>query len=269
MTKEDRDWYDTPLYYDIIFDDGTKSEADFLEGIWDRHSLVAGKTKLRKRRLLEPACGSGRLVAEMADRGWTVHGFDGNEQMLEFARERVREKGLIARLWKDRMESFSVPSRSHFDLVHCLVSTFKYLTSEADAQALLRRVSECLKPGGIFALGLHLTDYRRTGCEHERWVADRDGVTVVCNTRTWPADRRGRLERLRTRLRVTEAGLTRVQETHWSFRTYSAAELRRTLTAAVPELEIVACHDFSYNLDETRPLDDSYADVLLVLRKKQ
>ena len=31
------DWYDTPLYYDIIFDADTVEETDFLETIFDRH----------------------------------------------------------------------------------------------------------------------------------------------------------------------------------------------------------------------------------------
>ena len=31
MPPEAADWYDTPLYYDIVFESDTKQEADFLE----------------------------------------------------------------------------------------------------------------------------------------------------------------------------------------------------------------------------------------------
>lgn len=262
MPTEQRDWYDTPLYYDIVFDDGTRQEADFLEGAFVKHGDGKG------RRLLEPACGSGRLALEMASRGWEVAGFDGNAHMIDFAKERLARHGRKARLWEDWMQSFTLPKsvKGGFDMAHCLVSTFKYLRTEKDAAECLRRVASALRPGGLFFLGLHLTDYDRAGPEHERWVAKRGKIEVVCNTHTWPADRRTRLEKLRTRLKITDSGRTHTQETRWEFRTYDAAQLKALLRKA-PELEFVECHDFTYDLAAPRRLDDSYADVLLVLRK--
>lgn len=261
---EQRDWYDTPLYYDIVFDDGTAKEAAFLEAAYQKHAVPA-----KSRRLFEPACGSGRLALEMARRGWDVSGFDGNANMIEFARERLTSAGLKARLWEDWMQSFELPKgvKGGFDLAHCLVSTFKYLHTETDAAECLRRVALALRKGGLFFLGVHLTDYARETAEHERWVAKRGRVEVVCNTHTWPADRKTRLEKLRTRLRITDGGRRHVQETHWQFRTYNAAQLK-ALLRKVPELELAICHDFTYDIDEPRRLDDSYADVLLVLRRR-
>jgi len=260
MATEHRDWYDTPLYYDIVFDDGTKQEADFLEAACARY---AGKGK----RLLEPACGSGRLALEMAQRGWDVSGFDGNANMIAFAKERMG--GLKARLWEDWMQSFSLPKgvKSGFDMAHCLVSTFKYLHSEKDAAECLRRVAASLRKGGVFFLGLHLSSYLADKEEHERWVASRGPIKVICNTHTWPADKKTRLESLRTRLQINDAGRTHTQETRWQFRTYNAAQLK-ALLRKVPEFEFVECYDFTYDLNEPRKLDDSYADVLLVLRKR-
>jgi hypothetical protein len=57
-----------------------------------------------------------------------------------------------------------------------------------------------------------------------------------------------------------------VQETRWQFRTYNAKQMR-ALLAKVPAFELVACYDFTYNLLSPRELDDSYADVVLVLKK--
>ncbi len=71
MTRfENIDWYDTPRYYDIVFDAGTAVECDFLESMKRSYGLSRGN------RVLEPACGSGRLVAEMARRGYAVSAFD-------------------------------------------------------------------------------------------------------------------------------------------------------------------------------------------------
>ena len=46
MPIDTRDWYDTPLYYDIVFDAGTGREADFLEAVWSKHT-AADRTGLR------------------------------------------------------------------------------------------------------------------------------------------------------------------------------------------------------------------------------
>jgi len=259
MPTDHRDWYDTPLYYDIIFDADTPREAAFLEDVWASYG-----TKSRSRRVLEVACGSGRMVVEMLRRGWKVSGFDGNERMLDFAKERLRKEGQKARLWTDWMQSFSVTKGERYELAHCLVSTFKYLQTEADAVACLQRVADSLIPGGVFTLGVHLTNYALGKEEHERWVAKRDDIQVVCNTHTWPADRKTRFEDLRTRLKITHAGRSHIQETRWQFRTYDARQMK-ALLRKVPDLELVASYDFTYDIEEPRELDDSYSDIVLIL----
>lgn len=260
MANEERDWYDTPLYYDIIFDEGTECEADFLMAAYQRYVAEP----LKKPLVLEPACGSGRLMHALHVRGCKVHGFDLGEAMVRYAKDRLRKKALV---WQDRMESFATPTSERYDFAHCLVSTFKYLLTEADARSHLQRVSEVLKPGGIYLLGVHLTNYALTNHEHERWRGSRDGVEVVCNTRTWPADKSKRLEDIRTRLRIRQCGETRTQETRWQFRTYDAAQMRRLLKS-VPDFELVAFHDFTHDIEVTRKLDDSYSDIVLVLRRR-
>jgi len=258
------DWYDTPLYYDIIFDADTEKEADFLEGLVQRHALGKRKSALQ---ILEPACGSGRLVAALTRRGHQVSGFDLNEHMLDYTRKRLAQEGLKAHLWQDRLEDFTLPKKQHYDLVHCLVSTFKYVLEKAGAASHLQHVADSLRTGGLYVLGIHLTDYTASAEDHERWAAERDGIKVICNTHTWPADVKARTEQLRTRLRVTQNGKTSVQETRWQFRTYNAAQLKKLLRTA-PAFELVACHDFTYDLTEERRLDDSYADIVVVLRKR-
>jgi SAM-dependent methyltransferase len=256
-------WYDTPHYYDIIYDRETEKQASFLEEVMLRHGHWNKKTPLR---ILEPASGSGRLVAAMAERGHQVSGFDVNENTLAYARARLAAKKLRATLWHDRLEDFTLPKNRRFDMAHCLVSTFRYVLAEDDAVSHLRSVAASLREGGLYLLGLHLTDYAHNRADHERWVEERGETHVVCNTHTWPPNRKARTEALRTRLLITQKGQTHRQETCWVFRTYSAAEMRRLLRK-VPEFQYVACYDFTYDIHSPRKLDDSYADVVLVLRK--
>jgi SAM-dependent methyltransferase len=256
------DWYSTPLYYDIIFDADTKKEATFLEDVYRLYGKVKGKPA---KRVLEPACGSARLMLELAKRGWETYGYDLSPEMVEFSKKRMKKHP--SHLWVDRMESFVVPGKVKFPLAHTLVSTFKYLLTEAEAVAHLQHVADSLLQGGIYVLGVHLTDYASSKDEHERWTESRNGVEVVCNIHSWPADKKTRLEKVRSRLRITKDGETKQQETTWHFRTYSAAQLRALLNK-IPSLELLDCYDFTHLLENKRELDDSYADCVTILRKR-
>jgi SAM-dependent methyltransferase len=255
---EEQDWYETPVYYDIIFSQDNELECDFLLEMQARFG-VPGKS------VLEPACGSGRLVEAMAHRGYRVTGFDQSAAMLAFARARMRAAGLKARLSSGKLEDFELGRT--FPLAHCLVSTFKYLLDEASARSHLTCVARHLRPGGIYVLGFHLSDYNDGRCSRERWFGERDGTRVICNIQSWPADRRTRTERLRSRLAVQLGRTRKKQETHWVFRTYDAAQFRRLLRR-VPELEHVATYDFTYDLKRARTFDDEQLDCVLILRRR-
>ena len=253
--------YDQPAIYDIIFDAGTEQEADFLEQVHAKHGDCRG------RRWLEPACGTGRVMIALARRGCRMVGIDLSEPMLAHARQRARELGIRMSLKQAAMEDFSL--RGQFDLAYCLISSFKYLATEAQAVAHLQRMAAHLRPGALYVLGLHLTDYDRDRPVHERWVETVDGTLVICNTRTWPAERRQRRERVRNRLVIKKArGETLRYESSWDFRTYDAAQIRR-LVRAVPTLTLVACYDFQHEVTCPRDLDDSQEDIVLVLRKER
>ena len=256
-------WYDSPLYYDMVYADYTKKETRFIEGIMKKH----GPKLAGPMRVFEPACGSGRLLESLAARGHVVHGFDLNRHQVAFARRRLREKALQGRVWRARLQDFKVPRGARYDVAHCFVSTFKYIDTEAGAVSALRRMAAALRPGGLLLLGLHLTDYKNSPPDHERWLGRKPGIRVVSDTWSAPAVQKTRTEAMRTRMRITEKGLTRSEETHWDFRTYSPTELK-ALLAKVPALQLLACHDFHYDLQSTRQLDLAYSDVLLVLQKR-
>ncbi len=254
ITFEPFDWYETPRYYDMVFDADTPQEADFLARVHDLYGRSKG------RRAIEPACGSGRLLKAMQTRGYDVTGFDLSEGMLAFARTRCPD----VPVFQASMQDFQVKGR--FDLAFNLVSTFKYLLTEEDAAAHLNRMADVLKPGGVYALGLHLTDYSDRQKNRERWVVEVDGVHVVCNIQGWPADRKARTEAIRSRLIVTRGEDVRRYETNWTFRTYDAGQLRALLQQA-PELEHVATYGFDCNIDKPHTLDGDRLDQLLILRR--
>ena len=253
------DWYDLPRYYDIAFASLNTPELEFLEAMYDRYAPG------NRRRVLEPACGSGRLVEGMVRRGYRVTGYDRSEAMVAYARARLKRLGLSATLTEDDMTRFS--SRARFELAHCLVSTFKYLLSEDAARQHLQSVANVLVPGGIYVLGLHLTDYRDRSSDEEVWSGKRGQTQVECRIQSQPPDRRSRTEALRARLTVTKPSKTLRMETEWDFRTYSGPQFKQLLRK-VPELKHVATHNFEYDADCALRFDDVYLDQVCILQKQ-
>jgi len=263
-TYEEFDWYETPTYYDAIFDVDSHVEADFLEQAFAKHATHPRSAK-GKRRVLEPACGSGRLLVEMASRGWKTHGFDLEPAMVQFSKDRLAKEGLKAKVVKGDMANFK--TSGEFDLAHCLVSTFKYLLTEDDARGHLESIARALRPGGIYALGFHLSWYDFREVTNERWKVEKDGAKIDCTISGWPAEKKLRREKVQARMKVVEDGAVKRAQTTWWFRSYNARQVR-SLIRSVPELEHVETYDFLYEIDEPQKLSDKQCDTLLILRRR-
>ena len=271
-TYEPFDWYETPLFYDMVFDAGTAQEADFLEAVVKKHCAPPADRK--QLAILEPACGSGRVMAELAQRGHRVAGVDLSKGMLEYARKRFKNSGLSpgsAKLLLGPMQDFDLMKHAEpggYDLAHVLVSSFKYLLAEDDAAQCLRCACDHLRPGGVFVLGLHLAEYDHDEAVTERWRVKRDGVSVSCNIKTSPADRKTRTERMRSRItaRYDDGSPDRQYETNWQFRTYSPSQLR-SLLRKEPRLKHVATYTFHHDINRKTALDSDDLGVVQVLRR--
>lgn len=253
------DWYDHPEYYEAIFGTDTERELDFVLEVGRRYGTGG-------MRLLEPACGAGRLVAAAARRGLPIVGYDISERMLAHARARLTPalRGRV-KLYPSRMEEFHRPElEGEVDLAFNLVSTFRYLDSEAAALAHLTATRRLLKPGGLYVLGFHLTDYAREKAEHERWVERLGPDTVVCNTHEGVPDRALRRSAMRNRLRITGPDKDLLIETHWFFRTYDLAQARRLFRRA--GLQVLNVFDFDYQVDQPRRRGEVRLDSIFVLR---
>ena len=283
-TYEPFDWYETPLYYDIIFDAGTDQEARFLEQVHARHATPradeSDESEAAPLSVLEPACGSGRLMAALAGRGHRVAGVDLSSGMLDFARKRFKQQRVVGTLLQAPMQNFDLRKAAGragsraggFDLAHILVSSFKYLTTEADAAACLNVVCDHLRVGGVFVLGLHTTEPDQTERDLERWRVQRGHLDVICTIRGAPPDHRQRTEHVRSRivardLRHPEAKPKRY-ESNWHFRTYTPGQLR-TLLRKAPRLKHVATYTFNHDINERTRLDGDDLGVVLVLRRER
>ncbi len=252
-------WYDHPAYYDLAFRSETTPEADFIEAACRKYC------RLPVRRLLEPACGSGRLVAELAARGYELSGFDLSRPALAYLRRRLARRGLRATIFPADMADFSLPRP--VDAAYNTFDSFRHLLDPWQARRHLECVAAHLRPGGIYILGFHLLPPDAARECIERWTARRGRTRVTVTLRVVSTDRRRRIERVRICVLVRRGSKPLRLRDEFPLRMYTAAQFRRLL-AGVPCLELCDVYDFWYEIDHPLRLSDELSDTVFVLRRK-
>jgi len=253
-------WYDYPEYYDLAFADDTRGEADFIAAACERYAV--GPVK----RMLEPGCGGGRLVVELARRGFHVIGFDNNDKMLAHLQRKIQRGRLSAEAFAGDMTKFLLPRQ--VDAIFNTFNTFRHLTTEEAALAHLRSALGSLRKGGIYVLGFHLLpDDASLECI-ERWKAKRGKANISFTLRVVESSRRTRIERLRVSMLVRAPGKDDLRvATEFPLRLYSPKQFHQLLSQ-VPEFELVEVYDFCYDIDDPVRFDDELSDAVFILRKR-
>ncbi len=252
-------WYDYPQYYDLAFRSETRLEADFLEAAARKYCGFP------VRRMLEPGCGTGRLIVEMAARGYRMTGFDLSRPALEYLRRRLARRKLKATVFEADMADFRLPRP--VDAAYSTFDGFRHLLSERAAKRHLECVAESLRPGGIYVLGFHLLPPDAPEECIERWSERHGGTQVTVTLRVLATDRRRRLETLRISLLARRPGREFRLRHDFQFRMYTAGQFRRLL-AKVPSLELADVYDFWYEIENPMELNDEISDTVFVLRRK-
>ena len=146
--------------------------------------------------------------------------------------------------------------------------SFRHLLDERSARNHLEGVANCLRPGGIYILGIHLLPPDAAEECIERWSARHGGVQVSVTLRVLNFDRRRRLERLRVSLLVRRPGKKPLRlRDEFDLRLYTAAQFRRLL-ASVPQFELCDVYDFWYEIDHPLRLDNEISDTVFILRRR-
>ena len=171
--------YDYPGYYDLVFGSDWKAEFDFLTRCFRKH--VKGDVQ----RLFEPACGTGRLLFRLAKKGYQVSGLDLNRNAVEYCNRRLARSGQPGATYVRDMTDFRLPRK--IDAAFNMINSFRHLTTEQAAHDHLACMARCLRRGGIYVLGLHLTPTVGDACEEESWSAQRGNLCI--NTRMWLTQR--------------------------------------------------------------------------------
>lgn len=200
------------FYADRLADERSDAEA---EAIWHLLDLKPGL------RVLDLACGHGRIANRLAARGCQVTGLDATPLFLDLARREAAARGVAVEYVSGDMRE--LPWRHEFDRVVNWFTAFGYFDDDGNRE-VLRQIHRVLRPGGRLVLDLQNRD-RLLGALHPDRVIDLgDDLMIDRSTMNLPT---GRLDTERIILRGG-----RQRRTRYSIRLFTLTELRDWLVAA-------------------------------------
>lgn len=129
--------------------------------------------------VLDLCCGQGRHSIALASTGIRVTGVDLSTQMLDLARESSRHLANPPEFIQADMRQLPRAISGRFDAVINMFSSFGYLESEDDDQAVLHQIANALKPGGKAMMDLLNREWVIRHNEPFEWQIKDDGTIVL------------------------------------------------------------------------------------------
>lgn len=135
----------TATYYDVFFQETDQQELQFYEEVIKSAPSVPA---------LEIACGTGRMLLPLLQKGLSVEGFDSSEHMLEICASKAVHRGLHPVLYKQHMQTLALPKK--YGCLFSPLGSFQQLAQLQDAYLALQKFYEHLIQGGVLVIYLYL-----------------------------------------------------------------------------------------------------------------
>ena len=150
--------------------------ADYIEKHFARSALPI-------RTVLDLACGTGSLTAELAARGYEMIGADCSEEMLSVAAEKCRSAGPVEPIFLHQaMEDLDLYGT--IDACVCCLDSVNYVTRPRTLARAFRGVHTFLMPGGLFLFDVNTPDKLRAWTARSSWMRMR--MPTASGGRTTP-----------------------------------------------------------------------------------
>jgi SAM-dependent methyltransferase len=170
--------------YDIAFDWDISDEADWLV------------ERMQATTVLEPGCGSGRMLEALADRGCQVVGIDRSPRMVELSRLRLGTRGEV---FEADMTHFDLGRT--FDGAVCPINTLLHL-SPAELGRHLHRMSQHLERRSRYLVQVGLLGPDEEPSAGSHWEASRGDTSLRVEWVDEEVDLVSGMSRQRSRIEV-------------------------------------------------------------------
>lgn len=153
-------------FYDAVFRDRHfgRRQAELLE------ELSKSRKILKTSKLLDAACGTGNLLAELNRSGWTnLTGIDGSSEMLACGNKRAELNGIpmIYQGWESVRDWF-VQGQREFDCITLLGNSLAHAQAR-QVDLILAQFFQGLAPGGMLIFDIR------------DWATDISGQLIQSN----------------------------------------------------------------------------------------
>lgn len=128
------------------------------------------------KRVLEPACGSGRLLIDLADMGYEVTGYDLSDEMVTYSTQRMEESGIKDRVTIIKEDMITAAFEVQFDLAFNAINSLRYLMIDEDYLRHFRNTAASLKPGGVYLVHLIMAQKQWKGKYDCSWKINVNGI---------------------------------------------------------------------------------------------
>jgi len=135
------------FYAGVLTDERSDADAEL---IWRLLDIAPGL------RVLDLACGHGRIANRLAARGAVVTGLDATERFVEVARSDAAARGVRVDYRHGDMRE--LPWSGEFDRIVNWFTAYGYFT-DADNRRVLAEAAKALKPGGRLLIEVNNRDW--------------------------------------------------------------------------------------------------------------
>lgn len=248
--------YASPEVYDVAFGWDLKLELEFLDRCFAEH--VEGPV----RSVLEPACGTGRLLLALAARGYDVAGYDRSAEMVSYASKRLAPQE--GRVWRGDMVSFRPPGE--YDAAINLVNSIGYLLEDEELLAHLDCVASAVRPGGVYVVQVSYEDEPAELASFGPWGNRRGDLSTTLLWRVVREDKAARRSHQECRVTARRGRDRAVFEESHLLRLWSQEDVDRLIGASPFRLAAVY-HDSFEPFDLATRRTGEFGNLYHVLRR--
>ncbi|MFB6116053.1 MAG: class I SAM-dependent methyltransferase, partial [Candidatus Nanosalina sp.] len=142
------DFEDYAALYDLV--SGSKTSGEDVDFYVEQAEKADGK-------VLEVACGTGRIYLELLEAGVDAYGIDISEEMLERLREKAEDRNLEPEVFQADMQDFDLDES--FSLIIIPYRSFLHNLTVDDQLATLETIHRHLEEGGRLILNFYCPDF--------------------------------------------------------------------------------------------------------------
>ncbi len=234
--------YDLSKYYDTAFSRDLSKEVEFLIHCFKNYASFEVK------RILEPACGSGILLAAFAKHGYHITGYDYSPKMVAYAKEQIEKSGYTDKVEILLGDMRTIKFDEKFDAAINLINSLGYCFSDNDLIRHFRAMAECIRKGGLYIVEISCAceDIKNEKKPDETWFSEKDGIKIEATWCPESYDMKNKIRQVNFRMKVEDGGRMFVFEEKHDLRLWFFEDFKRLVQEAGFRIE--AIYDQDYNL---------------------